>query len=58
MSGYTDSFIAGHGVLDKGSYLLNKPFTEAALIDKVLEVLGGERQGDKQKATEQALIEH
>jgi two-component system cell cycle sensor histidine kinase/response regulator CckA len=42
MSGYTDSFIAGHGVLEKGSFLLNKPFTEEALIQKVLEVLGSE----------------
>ncbi len=28
MSGYTDSFIAGHGVLDQGIHLLHKPFTE------------------------------
>jgi two-component system cell cycle sensor histidine kinase/response regulator CckA len=39
MSGYTDSFIAGHGVLEQGTHLLHKPFTEGALIDKVCEVL-------------------
>ncbi|GAC1618936.1 MAG: hypothetical protein NVS9B13_07470 [Candidatus Acidiferrum sp.] len=43
MSGYTDSFIAGHGVLEKGSFLLNKPFTEEALIQKVFEVLGPQK---------------
>src|SRR5262249_52419342 len=26
MSGYTDSFIAGHGVLEEGIHLLHKPF--------------------------------
>jgi hypothetical protein len=41
MSGYTDSFIAGHGVLDPGTYLLHKPFTEVVLIRKVREVLDG-----------------
>ena len=39
ISGYTDSFIAGHGVLGPESNLLNKPFTEEALIHKVREVL-------------------
>jgi two-component system, cell cycle sensor histidine kinase and response regulator CckA len=39
MSGYTDSFIAGHGVLEPGTHLLHKPFTEQALIAKVREVL-------------------
>jgi len=39
MSGYTDSFIAGHGVLQKGTFLLHKPFTEEILISKVREVL-------------------
>jgi PAS domain S-box-containing protein len=39
MSGYTDSFIAGHGVLEEGIHLLHKPFTEDALTRKVREVL-------------------
>jgi len=39
MSGYTDSFIAGHGVLEEGTHLLHKPFTEEILISKVCEVL-------------------
>ena len=39
MSGYTDTFIAGHGVLQKGTNLLHKPFTEEMLISKVREVL-------------------
>jgi PAS domain S-box-containing protein len=39
MSGYTDSFIAGHGVLEEGTHLLHKPFTEEVLISKVREVL-------------------
>ncbi len=41
MSGYTDSFVAGHGVLDPGTHLLHKPFTEDVLIRKVREVLDG-----------------
>jgi two-component system cell cycle sensor histidine kinase/response regulator CckA len=41
MSGYTDSFIAGHGVLERGTHLLHKPFTEEVLIRKVREVLDG-----------------
>jgi two-component system cell cycle sensor histidine kinase/response regulator CckA len=41
MSGYTDSFIAGHGVLDPGVHVLHKPFTEEVLIRKVREILDG-----------------
>lgn len=41
MSGYTDTFIAGHGVLDPGTHLLHKPFTEEVLLRKVREVLDG-----------------
>jgi nitrogen-specific signal transduction histidine kinase/CheY-like chemotaxis protein len=44
MSGYTDSFIAGHGVLEPGTNLLHKPFTEEVLIRKVREVLDGGRR--------------
>lgn len=39
MSGYTDSAIADHGVLEAGTYLLRKPFTEIELTQKVREVL-------------------
>jgi len=39
MSGYTDSFIAGHGVLEQGVHLLHKPFTEEALMRKIRELL-------------------
>jgi two-component system, cell cycle sensor histidine kinase and response regulator CckA len=39
MSGYTDSFIAGHGVLEQGTHLLHKPFTQEALAKKVRELL-------------------
>jgi len=39
MSGYTDSAIADHGVLDEGTNLLHKPFSEEALIQKIREVL-------------------
>lgn len=39
MSGYTDSFIAGHGVLEPETYLVHKPFTEEELIRKAREVL-------------------
>ena len=39
MSGYTDSFIAGHGVLEAGTHLLHKPFTQETLTRKVREIL-------------------
>ena len=39
MSGYTDSFIAGHGVLEEGIHLLHKPFTEEILMRKIRELL-------------------
>jgi two-component system, cell cycle sensor histidine kinase and response regulator CckA len=35
MSGYTDSFLAGHCVLEPGTHLLQKPFTEEILIGRV-----------------------
>jgi two-component system, cell cycle sensor histidine kinase and response regulator CckA len=44
MSGYTDSFIAGHGVLDPGTHLLHKPFTEDSLVRRVREVLDDGRK--------------
>ncbi len=48
MSGYTDSFIAGHGVLEPGTHLLHKPFTDEVLIRKVREVLD---DGKKPRST-------
>jgi CheY-like chemotaxis protein len=39
MSGYTDSFIAGHGVLADGVHLIHKPFTEETLLRKIRELL-------------------
>jgi len=39
MSGYTDSFIRDHGVLDQRTNLLYKPFTEEKLIERVRSVL-------------------
>jgi len=44
MSGYTDSFIAGHGMLQEGTNLLHKPFTEEILGSKVREVLDGPKK--------------
>jgi two-component system cell cycle sensor histidine kinase/response regulator CckA len=44
ISGYTDSFIAGHGVLEEGTHLLHKPFTEDALIRKIREVLDAKQE--------------
>lgn len=54
MSGYTDSFIAGHGVLNPGTHLLHKPFTEDALIRKVREVLDAGKPGAMNHAAELA----
>ena len=39
MSGYTDNAIADHGVLDPGTYFLQKPFVAETLLQKVREVL-------------------
>ncbi|MGB8475330.1 MAG: PAS domain S-box protein [Candidatus Acidiferrum sp.] len=44
MSGYTDAFIAGHGVLEAGIQLIHKPFTEDALIRKVREVIDSSKK--------------
>jgi PAS domain S-box-containing protein len=44
MSGYTDSFIAGHGVLEQGVHLLHKPFTEEALMRKIRELLDADKE--------------
>lgn len=50
MSGY--SFIAGHGVLQKGTNLLHKPFTEEIFISKVREVLDGGKNAPSESKPE------
>jgi DNA-binding response OmpR family regulator len=55
MSGYTDSFIAGHGVLEEGTHLLHKPITEETLMRKVRELLDGKsetRETERMAGTE------
>jgi len=49
MSGYTDSFIAGHGVLEPGTQLLHKPFTQETLTRKVREILDAKRDTAEKK---------
>ena len=44
MSGYTDSSIGQHGVLEAGISLLHKPFTEEELVRKIREVLNAGKQ--------------
>ena len=39
VSGYTDDILANHGVLEPGTVLLSKPFTKAALLRSVDEIL-------------------
>jgi two-component system cell cycle sensor histidine kinase/response regulator CckA len=57
MSGYTDSFIAGHGVLDPNTHLLHKPFTEEVLIRKVREVLDAGKIPAPPSSTQAELAE-
>jgi two-component system cell cycle sensor histidine kinase/response regulator CckA len=51
MSGYTDSFIAGHGVLEEGTHLLHKPITEETLLRKVRELLDESSTTKKTEST-------
>lgn len=55
MSGYTDSFIAGHGVLEDGVHLLHKPFTEETLMRKVRELLDSDACFEKTGLAGRAL---
>jgi CheY-like chemotaxis protein len=43
MSGYTDSTMLHHGIADSGLPFLQKPFTTAALAQKVREVIDADR---------------
>ena len=57
MSGYSDSFIAGHGVLDPGTHLLHKPFTEEVFLRKVREVLDGGEKRTHEATAASELVE-
>jgi hypothetical protein len=39
MSGYTDNAIVQNGVLEAGTWFMQKPFTADALAQKVREIL-------------------
>ena len=55
MSGYTDSFIAGHGVLDQSTNLLYKPFSEEKLIERVRSALdAGVERGSTEHNSKQS----
>jgi two-component system, cell cycle sensor histidine kinase and response regulator CckA len=41
MSGYTDDAIVHHGILEKGLFFMQKPFTSNVLKEKIREVLDG-----------------
>ena len=41
MSGYTENAIVHHGRLDRGVYLLNKPFRISHLARRLREVIDG-----------------
>jgi hypothetical protein len=47
MSGYTDGAIAHHGVLDPGIAFVQKPVAPSALVERIREILTGERRPDR-----------
>ena len=57
MSGYTHSAVAEHGVLEPGTYLLQKPFTEETLLQKVREVLDAGAPGQAASPEPTAVAE-
>jgi DNA-binding NtrC family response regulator len=56
MSGYTDAFIAGHGVLEAGIHLIHKPFTEDALVRKVREVIDSSKKAARTSSREPHFV--
>jgi hypothetical protein len=45
ISGYAQPVLTSQGMLDPDAALLEKPFSEAGLMDKVAQVLNGHLQG-------------
>ncbi len=43
MSGYTADIIARHGILDRGTHFIQKPFTPDVLARKIRDALGSEK---------------
>src|SRR3984893_5833348 len=52
MSGYTDNAVAAQGVLEEGTFLLQKPFEPEALRNKVREVLDADSRKNRRAPIE------